>query len=746
MSRFKKVIKYTETLVSLDEKIAKANQEFEKTGVNLAEWSGNKTSGVYYAATENPEIPAVDSEVPDSNGFRSRDPSLPAENASDIDPSDSSTWANGGKGMERLINSNTLPVSNGDDVSNQPIVVTPDLTGFKNLLNDPDDPDSGMGSYGGIAYTYKLGVWGKTTGIIGPGNKFVTVLAAFGWPTGPGVSSDDPSYPNDRKMGGFYRNDDDATYFARLRMKDQMSKLPPGTYKQYKCWMPFNSYGFGQTWTQYKANPNNIWRENGDAYVTVMVYDGPAKYTSSNTVPSSTTVIFKDDIGKPENLGIGGKLKDFLENLFGLAGSAAEGLLGAVGDVKDAVGELFAGEDVSDKEKQEGMEILDKSPGEVQSALENLKDALDGSIDAIKNWKGVDGKGFTMAEKAAWVADTASKIGTAGKVYVSYLSGGLEDGSIDNEFLGADYVNDAFKDADINQDGNIVVGDNVIGSGGKPSYDAETGEVTLPFNYDFDTNQEQIMKDPDKYDVNAGVFTAAGMVSAWILGGKYGLDSVPVPGAGYATWLAKTFGSAQATTGHGITMSVEDLKDVNPYLLNQLIAQGIVTEQVINESTLLIEKNHLRARREAKRGLVEKEVGNKIFKINIPGPNDHLTVKAIDMLRQYKVSEKEMQEYATIIGQINQWIRDNPKEYAIWKIRYPANDPRLAELNWIMDQRLKASAEYVESRFPENQKLFTKLQNKIQTNINVTDPANFKDVKPAVTHKQLLRVSKAIET
>ena len=81
-----------------------------------------------------------------------------------------------------------------------------------------------------------------------------------------------------------------------------------------------------------------------------------------------------------------------------------------------------------------------------------------------------------------------------------------------------------------------LVGDNVIGSGGKPSYDAKTGEVIIPFNYDFDTNQEQIMKDPDKYDVNASVLTAAGMVSAWILGGKYGLDSVPVPGAGYATW------------------------------------------------------------------------------------------------------------------------------------------------------------------------------------------------------------------
>ena len=174
--------------------------------------------------------------------------------------------------------------------------------------------------------------------------------------------------------------------------------------------------------------------------------------------------------------------------------------------------------------------------------------------------------------------------------------------------------------------------------------------------------------------------------------------------------------------------------------------QKTYTLSHIPQGQVLTEKNHLRDRREAKRALVEKKVGGKISKVIIPGPKDHLTVKAIDMLRQYKVSEKEMQEYATIIGEINQWIRDNPKEYEIWKIRYPANDPRLAELNWRMDQQLRASKEYVESRFPENVRLFDKLKQKIETNIQVTDPANFKDVKPAVTHKQLLRVSKSIET
>ena len=82
-----------------------------------------------------------------------------------------------------------------------------------------------------------------------------------------------------------------------------------------------------------------------------------------------------------------------------------------------------------------------------------------------------------------------------------------------------------------------------------------------------------------------------------------------------------------------------------------------------SQGQVLTEKNHLRARREEKRELVEKKFSGKVAKVNIPGPNDHLTVKAIDMLRQYKVSEEEMQEYAAIIGDINQWIRENPKEY-----------------------------------------------------------------------------------
>jgi hypothetical protein len=66
------------------------------------------------------------------------------------------------------------------------------------------------------------------------------------------------------------------------------------------------------------------------------------------------------------------------------------------------------------------------------------------------------------------------------------------------------------------------------------------------------------------------------MFAAWVVGGKYGLDSVPIPGAGYATWLAKLLGKAQGTTDHAITMSLDDIKKLNPELATQLKDYGLL--------------------------------------------------------------------------------------------------------------------------------------------------------------------------
>ena len=69
MSYFKKARNYTKPSVTLDEKIAKANQEYEKTGVDLVEIT-NSTSGVYFAGKEIPAVPAVFTPVPDPNGVQ----------------------------------------------------------------------------------------------------------------------------------------------------------------------------------------------------------------------------------------------------------------------------------------------------------------------------------------------------------------------------------------------------------------------------------------------------------------------------------------------------------------------------------------------------------------------------------------------------------------------------------------------------------------------------------------------------
>ena len=927
MSYFKKARKYTEPSVSLDEKIAKANQEYEKTGVDLVEIA-NSTSGVYYAATENPEIPPVQSEVPDTTGWRSGDPSLPAENASDIDPNDSSTWDTGGMGMEDLINPNSLPVDNGDDVSNQPTVATPDLSGFKDLRTDANDPNSSMASYGGIAKTSLLGVWGTSTGVIGPGNVFKTVLAAFGWPTGPLVDSGDPNYPSDRAMFGFYRMDDNATYGARLNMAAYMNTLPAGgVYKPYKCWVPFNSYGFGQSWSEFSSNPNNIWKHDGNltlAYVQVSVYAGPGKYNSSQTVPPSTTVLFKDDLGKAENLPIGGSLGDLLGKLFGIGGSASEELAFFGGGKKDPKWPKPGTLSGNRIRSEAGYAQDGAYPGGPQAFEDKYGYTPQEAIDAYNN----GGTPPDQSSTGGDVGDIALNAGPSTPIkYDSHSGtfmpnmGGGRPGNVRPKGSAAfpqastggdgnnvassqtspfpsDYASDASsslgaKDGDEiafgifskGEDGKLKINSadmqqyNWYKNTGDPSYipagaDKEALEKEWQKKYG---NQSSTWTPSSGTQVAStdlsGLFGSSGSGSgstgqlnlpSWFSGygnarnakldaegriygynysGGYGyLSRGPGSGApgtaesGYGTkgfdWDTQSGGTSWSFTRHDPSKvaaspnSPDPVKpgDVptapsSPYLpgkspykvasnrgLNRgkdydskgdvkgittdsdwgkkmrdavygstpkadasgrggkgnnfgmgsavvnkgkkkkkvVTASNEITGVVLNESNLLMEKNYLRDLREKKREKTNK-TADKVMKINIPGPNDELTVRAIDLLRSYKVSEKEMQEYAIIIGNINNWIRKYPKEYAIWKVRYPKKDPRLAELNWRLDQQLRAADEYMDSHFPENQNLFGKLRQKIATNVDITDPRNFKDVKPAVTHKKLLQVSKALE-
>ena len=168
-----------------------------------------------------------------------------------------------------------------------------------------------------------------------------------------------------------------------------------------------------------------------------------------------------------------------------------------------------------------------------------------------------------------------SPLGKAGDVFIGYLTGQLPN-VIDNNFLGQDYVDMVFANMQVGYDrnGNLisVAGDNVLGSAQNPTYNPTTNQIEVNFNYDFDTNAEAIAKEPEKYNYKPGMNRLA-MNIASILGGNYGLDSIPVPLAGWAVQIAKSVGGAKQTPGK-ITISPSDLQQKNPDLFNQLVNRG----------------------------------------------------------------------------------------------------------------------------------------------------------------------------
>ena len=110
-------------------------------------------------------------------------------------------------------------------------------------------------------------------------------------------------------------------------------------------------------------------------------------------------------------------------------------------------------------------------------------------------------------------------------------------------------------------------------------------------------------------------------------------------------------------------------------------------------------------------------------------PAPFIKVTRKDLAQNHKLTDKEITEFMNDIKMVNEYIKENPADLIYAQTRYPKHDPRLAQLNWQMDQMLGASKEYVDKQYPENQKLFKKVQTSIKKNIELTDPKSFKDVK-----------------
>ena len=107
----------------------------------------------------------------------------------------------------------------------------------------------------------------------------------------------------------------------------------------------------------------------------------------------------------------------------------------------------------------------------------------------------------------------------------------------------------------------------------------------------------------------------------------------------------------------------------------------------------------------------------------------YIKITKKDLAQNHKLKDSEIKDFMNKINAVNDFIKKHPEELVYAQTRYPKDDPRLAQLNWEMDQRLNASKEFMNKHYPENKKLLKKVQKSIKKNIELTDPKSFKDVE-----------------
>jgi hypothetical protein len=118
----------------------------------------------------------------------------------------------------------------------------------------------------------------------------------------------------------------------------------------------------------------------------------------------------------------------------------------------------------------------------------------------------------------------------------------------------------------------------------------------------------------------------------------------------------------------------------------------------------------------------------------------HIKITEKDLIKNHRLKDSEVKEMMDTINALNAFLDAHPEELIHARKRYPKNDPRLAELNWKMDQMLSSSEEYMDTHFPENTRLFNRVQKSINRSIKLTDPRTYKDSKLPDTYYKLLSV------
>ena len=704
---FRKALKYKNNSETLDEKIAEANKEYQKTGIVIKEEPTNSTAGFYFASSENPEVPAVMADVPDPNGVLDDGFTPPiGGNGNANDPSNfpdayDTAW---------MYNPNDV-----DGESNRPIVKTMDqsvIDAYNTAFPDDDRfPSGGAGVvFGDIAFGTAVGYasGGHFVQVLNPGlfgngsTKIVPGDAPFG---APWFGMFGMYFPATIQLAGVIKSMS-STYMS-------LGAYNPSGAKPIALWRPHSTFHDGQ-WDNWSGK--KYQSEGGQRFVLQNFYMHAVAndYVKTPKVPASTTILYRTSPSDPLFARIGKKIGETLQELFALGKDALDSLMpnmvqsfGMPIQIATSVG------------KNEPVNVPEPSNSEKQEFFDNLDPNL-----------------LFNPNDPANITSSGQPIQVAGFNGIP-INDNKQPYSDDNFYIDPDtgkvtpHTTESKTKFPPNTGPQSI--QSTIGGRGQAQsqvYQNENGEWV--FSYEDHAYDNLNTTDPDE---TVGAATKASEIAHVNADERYGRNNgeVQFPGTSYET---KKPDNTSPNTGGMADYPCNSTACIrgDSILKFEIKVSDIKNDDVRNRILSEIEKGKGKNQNE---NYIRKSIKeSKISKVKLLGPNDELTVKAIDMIKLHKLNEYEVREYVQIVGKINQWIRENPKEYEIWKVRYPAKDPRLAELNWKLDSQLRASDEYMETNFPENEKLYKKIQNKIKDNIEKTDPRKIDTSVPLVSEEE----------
>lgn len=761
MSKFSKTRKkIKKSSCSIDEKITYLNKELKKTGMLDESGPANSTSNMYTKTQFVPYIPATMAPVPDSSGVTDPGWTQPG------DETDTDTWDEDDfdnttlyKDTSYLYNPNTL---NGE--ANREI-----LQGVDPALRTAAGSPAG----GGIAINGNY--YGVAIGYVG-GGQYHGVLS--GGLTGGTNAPTEAS----RGYGGSYRGLNDAQFAHAvgvwnawyggggadsLYMQYYAGTL---TTKSVRVWVPYNyhhHYQRGGNYATWSGGP----KSGGKILETVAVIIARNEYQDQDTEHARTIVLQRISLGDPNHYP--GDAGAFLSKLLDVGNRAWDYLKGKAGKLKDYT-----------------LDDLDKRWNRLNNQIDKFVDDVGEIADEVRDlWNGVQDGRHLLSNVMATIqaAEMSNSIDENGQIKSE--AQGSPQNPIKNEVRDST-AKDIIHGIDWSQNPPVAydqfgkprpigqqIQDNVsaapwedggnIGAKGThnnlPNYGDGTSNTPAPY-----VNEDGDLIIPDTFHFGPG-----GHETKWLpRATRATIDAANRFAAGHdgnTTYQGGNLISdeqrkeadeeARTIMDQSLGIFIPNIpgrKDPVVYFQTVIPAEQlnrIKGKQKTNESYLKedisdvslawaspkhvsIDKN------ERKRWYDPKDIQplhpkkeNKIVngyhadsKIapKKESGDPFIKISETDILRNHKLSDHEKKEWTDTINAINEFLAAHPEELIHARQRYPKSDPKLAELNWTLDQMLGASDEYMDSHFPENTRLFNKLQKATKKTAQLTDPEYIK--------------------